>query len=725
MISVKNKNNSRIRLGEIVILVSVFFVLFLDVVNVFPSLYKDLMLIGSLLTHFPNYSYDDKIKEKVGSDYYNWTKLVKEHTMISSLVMHPPQMWPWPQSGNPEFSQYFLYPAKLIREDRKRLFEEKDITHVLIAWGEGQVDSSLYGWPQFPVFAQKIYYLSQRRKVEVRGIDRLEEWRNNAQRQINEVKENFFDLTYTSSEFDYWMRQVNSYLLPTTAFNIQVKSNWLNSTALIAKVSFGSGRYAVFSSSPNQRVNEWENLSLDNLYDRAYEFAKLQGWSSAQPLVEAVGIDTGHPAKMPYLEKWGIMEVEKGGSERLKFLNEQPVNSQTQLSLANIYSLDNKEDRSMIFYQKALLLEPSNPWGHFGIAEEASKLDNKILAKQKHERTIQVAPEISWFYFALGDFYRKDGNIEQAINQYRRSLNLYPESFWTLLAMGETYEQQNQLNLAYQYYRLASNGARRAFSDEGRIAGQNVDRIKSSEEKMIKTSLVDLKNNPQNWQSLVDLSNAHAILGEAEEAKNYFKEIIKKAPEKYHSQLLLRSIPIVIDNFSQPTFGEKGKALESTKNQDAAGILDNYHSYVKYSQKYIPEEEGTIELEWKPPSDFNQDEKPRNLIFQFRGLLAWITEKRLKFALFDRTVGEWKIISSPPLAWDIDKWYNVAVSFGKKGMYLALDNKTITQGEYNGTINKENDMYFGRGPLWLTSNKQIISGYFKHVKIYDYQLNFE
>lgn len=711
----------KIKIREVILLFFIFAIIAFDSRRVFPGLGREMIYIANRLIYYSQFSYEDKMKEKVGIEYFDWAELVREHTLVSSRLMHPPQMWPWGQSGNPEFSQYFLYPAKLVREDRKQLLGKSDITHILIAWGEGGVeDERLFGWPKFPIFAQKIYYLAQRRKVEVEGLTDLQEWKHNALRTVNYADGRSFDLTYTSSSFDYWLKPIKYALLPSTNLSVKVRSNWSNSTALVAKVSFDEEKSAVFSSGANQKTDQWETLSLEDLYARAYQFAKIQRWSTSQLVIEAIGLDTGHPAQMPYLEKWGLAEVEKGGEDRLKYLGQQLVNTQNFLSLGNVYMLEERSDQAFVFYQAAQLLEPTNPWPHFWMAEIANKTGKLSLAQQEYQRAVDLASNISWFYYTQGELYQKEGNLDLAQVKYQESLNLYPEGFWSHLALGEIYESMNNLYLAYQHYSLASFGPRWAFSSDGKVAWEKKKKIEAEQNEIVKDTLLRVENQPDDWETRISLAKAYIVLGELNKAKEQYKVINENTPGRYEPEVIFP--PIIVDQLYQPAYGVKGKEVKSISlgNRPSA-LLDDYHGYICYSSVFFPAQNGTIELNWKPPDDFAKNNLPRNLLYQFNGLFVWISSNQLNFALFNREERRWEIISRSALNFDINKWYQISISYGDNGMFLFLNGTQIAEGKFKGAINDKNDIYLARGPLWSISDKPISFGYFETMKIYDYQ----
>lgn len=696
-------------------------ILILNFKIVLLSMITDLKYITWRIVYFPGFSYEDKMKEKVGKEYFEWTKLVRKHTSTNSLVFHPPQMTPWPESGNPEFSQYFLYPAKLIREDRARLFTKRDITHVAIAWGEEtEKDERLYGWPKFPVFAQKIYYLPQRRVTEVRGLNELEEWNKNSERIIEQSDGNKFIITYTSSEYDYWMKPINLSIMPNSKFTVDVKSNWPNSVALVVEVDYGQNRKAIFSSSPNSKVNEWITLELDNLYPRAYEFAQLQGWVVNGIRISKMGLDLGHPAKMPYLEKWGIIEVETASKNRQETLEGQIINSQTYLSLGNINTLNNKLSEALSYYKKSVLLEPSNHLTYLSVADTSVKMNMSDVAEEEYQLAIKMNPGEPWLYYSLGDFYRSRGDLTKARTYYQASLDRSPDSSWANLGMGETYFTENRVDLAAKYYRLASSAPRRDFVSDGKVAYVKLKVIEDEQRKIIEQLLNKIQNNADNLQERLSLGKAYTIIGDINNAQKQFEFVRKNDSVAYD---IFGIPPTWVDQLSRPFYIKKGPAVD-TKYHDGRLVasLDNYHSYLTIHPDLLPKEEGTIEINWKHPDSYIQQSNSKiNILYQFEGFVLWLDKNKFYYGVYNKIKSKWEVISSNTMPLDINKWYRLGLSYGNYRSGLYLDGKEIIQTDIGGVINGERLVYLGRGVLWTISGQPVRSGYFDTISVYNYE----
>ena len=118
------------------------------------------------IVRHPLDSYETKMRERVGPIFYDYVQFIKSNTPENSALLIPPYpgAWPWPQTGNDAYMRYFLYPRTLINGKQFESgldYKEEGIDYVLIAWGEGSIESNgfTHGWPKFDVPAKRILYL--------------------------------------------------------------------------------------------------------------------------------------------------------------------------------------------------------------------------------------------------------------------------------------------------------------------------------------------------------------------------------------------------------------------------------------------------------------------------------------------------------------------------------------------------------------------------------------
>ena len=144
---------------------------FLIADNLF-SLSRDRMRGFLYILRHPLASYDDKMKVSTGELFYNYVLFIKGNTLESSKILIPPQGYPWPQTGNKAYLQYFLYPRHLLNGQEKEAgvdLKKEKIDYVLLAWGESSELQYGFtnGWPKFDVKAKQIIYMidEQNKKI--------------------------------------------------------------------------------------------------------------------------------------------------------------------------------------------------------------------------------------------------------------------------------------------------------------------------------------------------------------------------------------------------------------------------------------------------------------------------------------------------------------------------------------------------------------------------------
>lgn len=175
-------------------LISIIFVLWIlakNLVGIEKILNKNL----PFMLNNPQATYEEKMGEKIGNDFVNYTKFIKENTPENATILLPPfPAYPWPQTGNIPYMRYFLYPRKLLNGNEyepAHNYSDENIDYVLITWGETETTSGNYthGWPKFNVNAKKyIYYLNGEETQEVMGNYNYQDYKDKKMWGLIEVK---------------------------------------------------------------------------------------------------------------------------------------------------------------------------------------------------------------------------------------------------------------------------------------------------------------------------------------------------------------------------------------------------------------------------------------------------------------------------------------------------------------------------------------------------------
>ncbi len=405
----------------------------------------------------PTASYDQRMMFKWGTDS-RLMAFVRNNTPSGACLITPPWVVPWTNQGNFLLLAYFLYPRKIYYgkgEVIKELETNKVITHVLVAWGRGTpTDRRVFGWPKFPVLVMDFIHFHTQREVFLADLyisysssdissetsDRnlilslpfLEKYLSDSQRKIidHQILEfdlplEYLSLTYTRNNYDYWTELVNLPLADKVSIRARLRANIKHSVNLIAEVRYANGKSAIFGSLPNQTHNSWEALSINDIYQRAKRYGLARDWPREGMEVSRIGINPGLPLEMPYLERYGVIELERGQKREREF-ETRVASAFTFLGQGHFHRAKNKIKEAIYSYQLAEILNPEDAWVHFYLGEMYWKQGEPIRTIEEYKKAIELEPSIAWFYLALSEFYRGQGKADLALKSLKRATEIDP-----------------------------------------------------------------------------------------------------------------------------------------------------------------------------------------------------------------------------------------------------------------------------------------------------------
>ena len=389
----------------------------------------------------PHLSYDAKMRARRGG-WTNLAEFVKKNTPSTAVIMYPP--------FGQENWEYFLYPRKLLSGSRRSHAVHKSATHVLV----------IYGWPKFPVNTRKFLHLSPPRKILVHeltvgssrpGIDSklsrenmkqppqlLGNYISDAEKKVehhqrtkvgNHLVE-FIQLTYTFNNYDYWMKTADFPLTERTVVKTEIKANIKHIVNLVAEIRYDNDKLAILGSPPNKEAETWEVLSITDLYQMAKEYALARSWSVEKMRITRIGINAGLPRKMPYQEKYGVIELERGQPGIEENADPEIDNAPYFFKMANYYRAKNQFEKATKYYQLAEKLNPADAWIHSSLGDIYVKMGEHTGAVEEYKKAIQLEPDIAWFYFTLGRVYEKEGKVNLARRSYEKALRIDPSGIW-------------------------------------------------------------------------------------------------------------------------------------------------------------------------------------------------------------------------------------------------------------------------------------------------------
>ncbi len=433
----------------------------------------------------PAASYDQKMMSKWGTDY-GFPAFVRDHTPPTAVIMYPPWVAPWINQGNSLLLAYFLYPRRIYPEGYQKIETNKAITHVMVAWGKGKLaDWRMYGWPKFPVNSRRFFHFPRKREIFLAQLSMesfssdtnpkdlaknlvsssplLENYLSDSGKEVNNHKLLQFDqpleylsLTYTFSSYDYWTKKVRMVLTKDISVKARVRANLRHSLSLIAAVAYANGKLSVFESSPNREQDSWEELAIHDLYERAKRYGASRGWNTSKMEITKIGINPGLPLEMPYLEEYGVIELERGQEEKNGQFNIIVDCAPIFLARGNFYRAKDQIREAMANYQRAEMLNPEDAWIHFNLGEMYRKQEKLDKTIEEYQRAIELEPNIAWFHFALGEVYRKENKADLALTSLKQAAQIDPSGIWLQNALGDLYLEKKMYEKAYEHFEAAS-----------------------------------------------------------------------------------------------------------------------------------------------------------------------------------------------------------------------------------------------------------------------------
>lgn len=93
--------------------------------------------------------------------------------------------------------------------------------------------------------------------------------------------------------------------------------------------------------------------------------------------------------------------------------------------VGEIYWWSGYTDQSIIYFRKAIELDPNNPWAYLFLGKAYYRRDGDIpVAESYITQSISLYPDNPWAYFELGEIYREAGFLAKAKDMYAKALEV-------------------------------------------------------------------------------------------------------------------------------------------------------------------------------------------------------------------------------------------------------------------------------------------------------------
>ena len=257
---------------------------------------------------------------------------------------------------------------------------------------------------------------------------------------------------------------------------------------------------------------------------------------------------------------------------------------EANIALGDIFKIFNRPDKSIVFYQNALAVNPNNAEVHLKIArvyedmkDFNSSLKEYSYALDKSEESTDVlmsleriwqkrvdeTPDDAEAHANLGVVYQKEKRYNEALSEYKKAEELNPKNTNTKINMAALYQEQKKYDLALNIY----------------------DEI--------------LKIQPSNKDLLIYKAECLNALNRKEEAIDTYKTILKIDPQ--NTAVRTDLFALIKDDMPQEDILSflYQNILNSPKDASAyyefayelhkAGKIDDAITYYKQAIKFEPE----------------------------------------------------------------------------------------------------------------------------------------
>jgi len=138
-----------------------------------------------------------------------------------------------------------------------------------------------------------------------------------------------------------------------------------------------------------------------------------------------IGINPGLPQEMPYLERYGVIELERG-QERERKLQTKVDCAPVFLTRGNFHQARNEIEEAIASYELAEVLDPGNAWIHFNLGQMYLKQGKLLRTIEEYEKAVELEPGIAWLHFVLSEVYRAQNKTDLAQKSLKRAMEIDP-----------------------------------------------------------------------------------------------------------------------------------------------------------------------------------------------------------------------------------------------------------------------------------------------------------
>jgi len=172
------------------------------------------------------------------------------------------------------------------------------------------------------------------------------------------------------------------------------------------------------------------------------------------------------------------VKLSKTGDEKEKLkLQADYQKRSNELSAADWFQMgynasgSNEYDKAILYYQKAISINPEYAYAYSGIGFVYFSEGNYDKTIEMYRKAINLNSGNAKAYVYMGLCYDHKGNYDQAITLYEKAIRINPENAGIYYSLGSAYEKNGEHERAIEYLKkaaqLGDDNAKKVLKDSG------------------------------------------------------------------------------------------------------------------------------------------------------------------------------------------------------------------------------------------------------------------
>lgn len=199
------------------------------------------------------------------------------------------------------------------------------------------------------------------------------------------------------------------------------------------------------------------------------------------------------------------------------------------VQLASTLKNEGNRDKALLYYQKALEINPDNFQAGFNLANELYSQEKFNDAIKQYQKVVTTRPDCAAAHFNLGVCHSRQNNFDKAIKAFEQAVQTNPQHVKAFQQLTLLLCKQNKHKEAYEYVKKALELDPNDYEMIYRM-GQTLRNLDQFEESLpYFRKAVALQ--PTNIHMILDLANTLNMLDQTEEAITFYQRILEINPK--------------------------------------------------------------------------------------------------------------------------------------------------------------------------------------------------